>query len=371
MRFRRRFLVAALCSVSASIFAASTFNAPAVKVDTDVVSIREVEVVFADSFKLLQDRLRTGEVTQDNLLKEVQHAWTEAIDSATQDKIIDQLADKNRKDIIKSIVARNGPEVSSAQVVEWFNRWEADEIRRLRRELVSVAGGEDELKAALKRRGQTLEEWERGLSRELFRRNVLAMRLGPILSSPAAARAYYEKHPEQFHQEDAWQLRRIRIPKAESSTAEIALEKAKLVREKINSGANFSDIAAKVSDDPQFAKQGGLLSRAGKTELPSGTFPGEEKIAQGLKDGELSQPIDVGDWFVIVQRAGYRAASTQTFEQAAEKAEGLSMQEKLKEKKKELFDKLKRDAYIEVIQKDPPASVLKLANLDSKPAPER
>ena len=372
MRFRKPFLAAVCCAVAASVQAAGTFNAPAVKVDTDVVSIREVEVVFADSYKLLQDRLRAGEVSQDNLLKEVQRAWTEALDSATQDKIIDQLADKNRKDIIKSIVARFGQEVSSAQVVEWFNRWESDEIRRLRRELISVAGGEDELRAALKRRGQTMEEWERGLSRELFRRNVLAMRLGPIISSPAAAKAYFEKHPEQFHLDDAWQLRRIRIPKAESSTAEIALEKAKLVREKISSGANFPDIAAKVSDDPQFAKQGGLLTRGGKSELPSGNFPGEEKIAQGLKDGELSQPIDVGDWYVIVQRVGYRAATTQTFEQAAEKAEGLSMQEKLKEKKKELFEKLKRDAYIEVLQKEPPASVLKMANLESKSAaPEK
>ncbi len=357
-----------LCCATTLTHAASpgsggTFNAPAVKIDTDIVSIREVQLVFSDSYKLIQDKLKAGMLTPAALQKEVQRAWTEALDTATQDKIIDMLADKTRKDIIKYFVSRSGQELSAQQAIDYFTRQEADEIRRLRRELISAAGGEEELKAALKRRGQTLDEWEKGLSRELFRRYVLSMRLGALVNSPAAAKAYFEKHPEQFHEEDAWQLRRIRIPKAESSTPEIALEKAKLVRDKINSGASFADIAVKVSDDPQFAKQGGLLSRGSKTELPSGCFPGEEKIAQGLKDGELSQPIDVGDWFVIVQRVGYRAAATQTFEQASEKAEGLCLQEQLKARKKELFEKLKRDAYIEVLEKDPPPSVLKLVGV--------
>ena len=367
MRYGRVILVALACSVAWAHAASTpgfsgggTFNAPAVKIDTEMVSIREVQLIFSDSYKLIQDKVRAGMLTPEALQREIQRAWSEALDTATQDKIIDMLADKTRKDIIKYFVSRSGQELSAQQAIDYFTRQEADEIRRLRRELIAAAGGEDELKAALKRRGQTLDEWEKGLSRELFRRYVLSMRLGAIVNSPAAAKAYFEKHPEQFHEEDAWQLRRIKIPKAESSTAEIALEKAKLVRDKINSGASFGDIAVKVSDDPQFAKQGGLLSRGGKTELPSGNFPGEEKIAQGLKDGELSQPIDVGDWFVIVQRVGYRAAATQTFEQASEKAEGLCMQEQLKARKKELFEKLKRDAYIDILEKDPPPSVLKM-----------
>ena len=346
--------------------AAETFNGTAVKVDTQIVSLREVEMVFMDSWKLIQDRLRAGFITRADLPAEIRKAWTDALDQATQDNIIDQLADKFRSDIIKYLVERFAGEVRPAQIRDWFNRYEADEIRRLRRELIAAAGGEDELRAALKRRGQTLDDWEKNLSRELFRRSVLSMRLGPIFSSPAATKAYFEKHPEDFRQPDAWQLRRIRLNKADSSTAEIAFEKAKMVRDKINGGASFPEIAAKISDDPQFGKAGGLLTKAGKTEQPSGTFPAEESIAMKLKDGELSEPIDAGDWFLIVQRAGYRPAATQTFEQAADRAEGLAMQAKLKEKKLELFNKLKRETYIEVLQKDPPEHLLKLANPESE-----
>src|SRR5476651_2737875 len=85
-----------------------TFNAPAVKIDTDMVSIREVQLIFSDSYKLIQDKLRAGMLTPAALQKEIQRAWTEALDTATQDKIIDMLADKTRKDIIKYFVSRSG-----------------------------------------------------------------------------------------------------------------------------------------------------------------------------------------------------------------------------------------------------------------------
>ena len=347
-----------------------TFNAAAIKVDTQIVSIREVEIIFSDSYKLIQDRLRAGAIAPTDMPDEIRKAWGDALDLATQDNIIDQLADKERKDIVHYYIQRYGQDVSAAKIKETFDRAVSDCVRTLRRELIAAAGGEDELRSALKRRGQTMDEWERNLTRELFRRDVLSMRLGPILRSPAAAKAYYEKHPDDFKQPDAWQLRRIRIAKSDSSTIDIALEKARMVRDKINAnaGANFPDIAAKISDDPQYAKGGGLLTRGGKTELPSGNFLAEEKIAATLKDGELSQPIDAGDWFVIVQRAGYRPASTQTLEQAFERAEGLAFQERLKEKKKELFDKLKRDTYIEVLQKDPPDRIMKLAKPEAAEA---
>ena len=72
-----------------------------------------------------------------------------------------------------------------------------------------------------------------------------------------------------------------------------------------------------------------------------------------------SEPIDSGDWYVIVQRVGYRALKVQPFEDAAERAEALAYNEKLKQKKRELFEKLKDETYIEVLQKDPPPQLLK------------
>ncbi len=339
--------------------AAETFNGPAIKVNTQIVSIRDVETVFSDSYVLIQDKLRRGELSQNNLEAAIRMAWTEALDTATQDKIMDQRADKRRKDIINYYVARAGGAIGADKAVELFKREEADYVRRLRKELVAAAGGEEELRAALKRRGQTMEQWEAGLNRELFRRDVLAMELGPIGRSAAAAKAFYEKHPEMFKQEEAWRIRRIRVAKSKFTSADVALQAAKLLCERIKAGGDFAELAAKVSEDPEFAEKGGLLMRDGKSDLPSGNFPAEEKIAETLKDGGISEPIDAGDWYVIVQRAGYRALKIQPFGEAEERAEALAYNEKLKQKKRELFEKLKDESYIEVLQKDPPANLLK------------
>lgn len=346
----------ALCLPSA---VAETFNAPALKVNTKIVSIREVERIFSDSMVLIQDKMKRGELTPADFEPAVKTAWTEAIETATQDEIMDQRADKRRKEIINYYLARSGQNLSGEKAMEAFRRLESDYIRRLRRELITAAGGEEELRAALKRRGQTMQEWETGLSRELFRRDVLAIELGPVICSPAMIRAYYEKHPEMFRQEEAWRLRRIRLPKDRFSSPKVALEAANMLKKKALEGADFAELAAKVSDDKQFAEQGGLLTKDGKTDLPSGNFPAEEKIAQDLKDGTISDPIDAGDAFVLVLRIGHRDASVQTFEQAAERAEALAFAERLKLKKREMYEKLKNDSYVEVMQKTPPAHLLK------------
>ena len=61
----------------------------------------------------------------------------------------------------------------------------------------------------------------------------------------------------------------------------------------------FNEIAAKISADPDFASQGGLLTRDGKGELLAGAFPFETRIATVLKDGEISDPADAGNWIII------------------------------------------------------------------------
>jgi parvulin-like peptidyl-prolyl isomerase len=365
MMLRKRFLftvTALLISALVHAGSAETFNGPALKINTQIVSIREVETVFSDSYVLIQDKMRRGELSQANLENAIRMAWSEALDQATQDKIMDQRADKRRKDIIRYYLERAGGQIGPERAMEYFKREEDDCVRRLRKEMVAAAGGEEELRAALKRRGQSMEQWEAGLSRELFRRDVLAMELGPIARSPGAAKAFYEKHPEMFKQEEAWRLRRIRVAKSKFTSPDVALQATKMVREKIIGGGDFAEVAARVSEDAEFAEKGGLLMRDGKTDLPSGFFPTEEKIAEGLKDGGVSEPLDAGDWYVIVQRVGYRPLKVQAFEEAAERAEALAFSEKLKQKKKELFEKLRVEAYIEVLQKDPPPHLLKNVN---------
>jgi parvulin-like peptidyl-prolyl isomerase len=335
------------------------FNDVAIKVNSENISMREVEALYNDSYVLIQDKLRRGELLAANLNEAIKLAWNEALETAIQDRVLDQRATARRKDIINSNVQRAGGVLGSEKVLEMFHRLENEELRKLEHVMVTAAGGEEELRKALKRRGQTFQEWREGLTKELWRRYVISLELGGGLNvRPSEVKEYFEKHPDQFGQAEAWRLRRIRIAKKNFTTPEIALQAAQKTKAAIEGGKDFAEIAAAVSDDAQFASAGGLMTRGGQSDLPSGAFPAEEKIAAKMKDGQLSDPLDGGDWYILIQRVGYQERRTKTFDEVSEKAEAIVYSERLKQKKKEMQERLKRTSYVEVLQKDPPAHLL-------------
>ena len=337
-------------------------NAVAVKVNSQNISVREVEALYNDSFVLIQDKLRRGELAAENVDAAIHLAWAEALTTAIQDKLLDQRAEKRKREIMNFYLQRAGSVVGTDKALEMFHRLEAEYVRALRREKIMAAGGEDELRKALKRNGQTMQQWEDNLPRELFRRDIVGMEMGQISVRPTEVKEYYEKHPEQFGQPEAWRLARIRIAKAKFSSPEIALAAAKKTKARIDDGADFAEVAAAISDDPIFAKNGGLMTRNGMTDLPSHAFPEEERIAAGMKDGQISDPIEVVDAYVLLRRLGHQEPHTKKFEEVSDKAEALVYNEKFKRKKKEMVEKQKRESYIEVLQEQPPEQLLARKN---------
>src|SRR5258708_4139121 len=100
-----RVRAAVICMVFIALAAVSReedFNEVAIKINTQDVSVREVERLFADSYVLIQDKLKRGELRDRDLEAALRAGWTDAIETATQDKITDQRADKYRREIAES-----------------------------------------------------------------------------------------------------------------------------------------------------------------------------------------------------------------------------------------------------------------------------
>ncbi|MBI3830107.1 MAG: peptidyl-prolyl cis-trans isomerase [Planctomycetes bacterium] len=335
-------------------------NTVALRVNARAISSREIEAIFRDSYTLIQDKLKRGELKPEAKRDAIREAWKSALQTAIQDQLLDELGTKFRQEIKARIVSNYSPGTSSARIEDAYRRWEGDMVAQLRKQMIEAAGGEKALRDTLTQRGQNWKEWERGLLLEIFRREVLYFSLGPVSDSPAASKAYFEAHPEEFSRPDAWRLRHIRIPKDKFTSAEETLKTAELIRKKLaEGGVEFGEVAAALKYDPATDTRGGLLTVDGKTDLPSGQFPAEERIAKGLKDGEISKPVEVGDAFLIVKREGYKPALKLTWEEAADMAAGLAFTERLKKKKLEFFEKQKSDAYIEIVQKEPPEKWLR------------
>lgn len=349
-------LAAVLLAVNLPAQAAQDFmtNAVAVKVNSQNISVHDVEALYNDSYTLIQDKLRRGEMSAENLDDAIKLAWTEALDTSIQDKLLDQRAEKRKREIMNFYLQRAGAALGPDKALAMFHRLESEYVAKLRQEKFAAAGGEEELRKALKRNGQTMAQWEDNLPKELFRRDILGMELGQIIVRPSEVRAYYDKHPEQFGQPEAWRLARIRISKKKFTTPEIALAAAKKVKSRIDDGNDFAELAAAVSDDPIFAKNGGLMTRNGLTDLPSRAFPKEESIAAEMKDNAVSDPIDDGEAYVLLRRLGHQEPHTKKFEEVSDKAEAMVYNEKFKQKKKEMYERQKRESYVEIMQKDPP-----------------
>ena len=363
VRVRVRFFCCAVLSVLVPALESSALdqvaNEPALRVNAQVIGVREILALYADSRMLIQDKLARGELKPQAREAAVREAWAGALQTAIQDALLDQLSATMRREIIDAIVAFANPGTPPSRRLEFFERHEADLIQSLRKALLAAAGGEQALREELKRKGKSMQAWEAGLRLELFRREVLARSLGPIPNSPAAARAYFEAHPEEFCRPEAWRLRRIRVPKAKFSTPEAAAQAAAAVKKKLDEGQDFAQLAAALQYDPAHDARGGLLTLNGKTALPAGSFPLEERIAAGLKDRACSEPVDAGDAFLIVLREGFRPGLSPTYEESAERAAALAFEERVARTKQEFFESKKKESYIEIIKKEPPAELFR------------
>lgn len=334
-------------------------NAVAVRLNAGVVSLREIEFAFHDSYNLIQEKLRRGELKPEARVPAIKEAWKQATQNVIQDRLLDEQGSKFRKEIKAQIVSQHSPGTPSTRMEDAYRRWEADMVAKMRRDLIHEAGGELALRATLEKRGQTMKQWEQNLVLEIFRREVLFSNVGPVSDSPAAARAYYDAHPEDFSRPAAWRLRRIKIPKDRFTSAEEATKTTELIHAKLVEGVDFAKVASALKYDPGVDEKGGLLTVNGKTDLPGGHFPVEEKIASELKDGAVSRPIDTGDAYLIVKRDGHRPAETMSWEDAAGRASALSMTERIKKKKEQFYNKQKNEAFVEILVSEPPARWLK------------
>jgi len=124
---------------------------------------------------------------------------------------------------------------------------------------------------------------------------VTYVAFAPVIDSAASKsisdgdlRSYFDKHKAEFTGPGRAVLSLVTIQRTVTA-ADSAAAKAKTasLREQIEKGAKFEDVAKNESADTASAARGGDLGKGGK-----GRFVAEfEKVAYGLKVGEVSQPI--------------------------------------------------------------------------------
>jgi parvulin-like peptidyl-prolyl isomerase len=157
-------------------------------------------------------------------------------------------------------------------------------------------------------------------------------------------RAFYDQNPAAFTGQPEVKIRLVRAnieAPGDGLAREKARQKVESARRKLLEGTNFAEVVKQYSDDPLTKDKGGELPA-----FPLGSGPVDAAIAK-LTPHQISQVIEFGGGFQVVELMEKLPARKITFEEAKPKIAGLLEQGKLQEAVLAKVEALRRAAKVE------------------------
>jgi peptidyl-prolyl cis-trans isomerase SurA len=181
---------------------------------------------------------------------------------------------------------------------------------------------EEDFQRQLKARGMSVDDLKRDLRRQLSIQKLLNREVVAKISiSDQDVNDFYNANHNQFNvAEPQYRISQIVITprkdpqvrnhKNDDATNEAeAQRKAKMLVDKLNSGADFSALAMDYSEDPNTAATGGDLGYIPESSLNAAqTDPVLKKAVLSLKPGQVSPPMALKDGIRILKLVAREAA---------------------------------------------------------------
>jgi len=145
---------------------------------------------------------------------------------------------------------------------------------------------------------------------------------------------FYDQNKDKFKSGEQVKASHILV-KSESSAQDILSQ--------LKKGASFEELARKNSADASAAKGGDLGWFSKGTMVPE-----FDKVAFGLKDGELSNVVKTPYGFHIIKVTGKRAAGVRSFDEVKDQIKAAMMPAKQQEVLQQLKESLKKNAKISI-----------------------
>lgn len=296
-----------------------------VKVNGDILTKTEFEQRQVAALRQRQD---LGPVSQDSpeLRKAVAELTPELILSA-----VDEL-----------LLVQRGRELGYALGDEQF----ATILENIKKE--NKLETDEQFQAALKQEGLTLPDLRRSLERQmLISRVQQAEVMGKIAVTEEEAKAYYEKHKDQFTTPSALTLREIlvEVPTSEKGVnvaqEDEAKEKIEGIRKRLLDGEPFARLAADLSDAPSKAN-GGLIGPINSSDLA----PALGDMLRKLKPGELTETIRTTRGYQILKLEARTEETVRSFEAARDDISEKVAEEKRRGEMQKYLEKLRAQAIV-------------------------
>ena len=222
---------------------------------------------------------------------------------------------------------------------------------------------EEEFQRQLREQGMTVDDWKQDMRRQLSIQKLLNREvLSKITITDQEVADYYNANKAQFNfAEPSYHLaqivvtprkdQQIRNRKNDDATNESeALRKTKMLMDRLNSGADFAQLAMDYSEDMNTVSTGGDLGYVPESALNSAQVdPALKRAVLALKPGQVSQPVEARD------QAGtsYRILKLISREAAGQRSlNEPQVQQNIRDTLRSRKEQLLRSAYLAIARDD-------------------
>ena len=198
---------------------------------------------------------------------------------------------------------------------------------------------------ALDQQGFTEEEFETELRRQMVIEELIRSQVyDQVAVSEQEMRTFYDDNPQYFQQDDQVAARHIIFTTegVEESERAALQEELEEIRQEIEDGADFGEMAREHSQGPS-APNGGDLGTFGRGQM----VPEFEQAAFELEVGELSPVIETQFGYHILQVTERVPAQTQSYEEAEERIRQFLTEEERNQGAQEYVAELREESEVE------------------------
>jgi peptidyl-prolyl cis-trans isomerase SurA len=194
--------------------------------------------------------------------------------------------------------------------------------------------------------GSSYEDYKNDMKNQLLTQRVVRQEVSSRINfKKEELEKYYDDHKEEFQREERVFLRELLVSTEGKDPATVAAaeKKAKDLSARGKKGEKFDELAQNNSDSPT-ATQGGDIGAYEKGKLRSDI----EKAVWDQPRGFVTDPINIGNGFLILKVEEHPKAGLASFEEAENDIRGKLYQPRMQPEMRRYLTQLRVGAFLEI-----------------------